>query len=84
TSGLSEKDKAFIAALEEKGVTPSSPDIALSIGSYVCQSVQAGGTRGDLRGGCRGRRGRVEDEHAYLASAASAASWSSTSCSARS
>ncbi|AXK89635.1 DUF732 domain-containing protein [Nocardia farcinica] len=48
TSGLSEKDKAFIAALEEKGVTPSSPDIALSIGSYVCQSVQAGASEQDL------------------------------------
>ncbi|HLS75342.1 MAG TPA: DUF732 domain-containing protein [Nocardia sp.] len=48
TSGLSDKDKQFLAALEEKGVKPSSPDIALSVATYVCQGVAAGAPESDL------------------------------------
>lgn len=48
TSGLSDKDKQFLAALEEKGVTTSSPDIALSVATYVCQGVSAGAAESDL------------------------------------
>ncbi|WP_067857838.1 DUF732 domain-containing protein [Nocardia shimofusensis] len=48
TSGLSDKDKQFLAALEEKGIKPSSPDIALSVATYVCQGVAAGAAESDL------------------------------------
>ncbi|MFC9893111.1 DUF732 domain-containing protein [Nocardia sp. NPDC127579] len=48
TSKLTEQDKKFLAALESQGVVPSSPDIALSIGTYVCQGVNAGASEADL------------------------------------
>ncbi|WP_431966413.1 DUF732 domain-containing protein [Nocardia sp. bgisy134] len=48
TSNLTEKDRKFLDALKAQGVTPSSPDIALSIGSYVCQGVAAGASEADL------------------------------------
>ncbi|MBF6356878.1 DUF732 domain-containing protein [Nocardia higoensis] len=48
TSGLSDKDKQYLAALEEKGIKPSSPDIALSVATYVCQGVAAGAAESDL------------------------------------
>lgn len=48
TSGLSDKDKQFLAALEEKGIKPSSPDIALSVATYVCQGIAAGAAESDL------------------------------------
>lgn len=48
TSGLGDKDKRFLAALEEKGIKPSSPDIALSVATYVCQGVAAGAADSDL------------------------------------
>jgi len=48
TSGLSDKDKQFLASLEENGIKPSSPDIALSVATYVCQGVSAGVAESDL------------------------------------
>ncbi|MEU2257357.1 DUF732 domain-containing protein [Nocardia xishanensis] len=48
TSNLTEKDRKFLDALKAQGVNPSSPDIALSIGSYVCQGVAAGASEADL------------------------------------
>ncbi|MEU1985228.1 DUF732 domain-containing protein [Nocardia sp. NPDC019395] len=39
---LDPKDQAYIDELAKQGVTPSSPDIALSIGSYVCRGVAQG------------------------------------------
>jgi hypothetical protein len=48
TSKLSDKDKKFLDALKAAGVTPSSPDIALSIGAYVCQGVAANASDQDL------------------------------------
>ncbi len=48
TSKLTDKDKKFLDALKAAGVTPSTPDIALSIGSYVCQGVAAKASDEDL------------------------------------
>lgn len=48
TSALGDKDKKFLDALEQQGVTPSTPDIALSIGAYVCQGSAAGASDADL------------------------------------
>ncbi|MEV0296576.1 DUF732 domain-containing protein [Nocardia sp. NPDC050710] len=48
TSNLSEKDRKFLDALKAQGITPASPDIALSIGGYVCQGVAAGASDADL------------------------------------
>ncbi|WP_067836174.1 DUF732 domain-containing protein [Nocardia lijiangensis] len=48
TSNLTEKDRKFLEALKAQGVNPSSPDIALSIGSYVCQGVAAGASEADM------------------------------------
>ncbi|MBF6298375.1 DUF732 domain-containing protein [Nocardia amamiensis] len=48
TSGLSAKDKRFLDELAKQGITPSTPDIALSIGAYVCQGTAAGASDQDL------------------------------------
>jgi len=48
TSKLTDKDKKFLDALKAAGITPSSPDIALSIGTYVCQGVAANASDQDL------------------------------------
>ncbi|MEV0249919.1 DUF732 domain-containing protein [Nocardia sp. NPDC050712] len=48
TSKLTDKDKKFLDALKAEGIAPSSPDIALSIGTYVCQGVTAGASEADL------------------------------------
>ncbi|MFX0573242.1 DUF732 domain-containing protein [Nocardia nepalensis] len=48
TSKLSDKDKKFLDALKAAGVSTSSPDIALSIGAYVCQGVAANASDQDL------------------------------------
>ncbi|MBF6465472.1 DUF732 domain-containing protein [Nocardia beijingensis] len=48
TSKLTDKDKKFLDELAKQGVTPSSPDIALSIGAYVCQGTAAGASDQDL------------------------------------
>ncbi|WP_330251245.1 DUF732 domain-containing protein [Nocardia sp. NBC_00565] len=48
TSKLTDKDKKFLDALKAAGITPSSPDIALSIGTYVCQGVAANASDADL------------------------------------
>jgi hypothetical protein len=48
TSKLTDKDKKFLDELKKNGVTSSSPDIALSIGSYVCQGVAAGASEQDM------------------------------------
>jgi len=42
TPKLTAKDQAFLAALEARGVTPSSPDIPLAVASYVCHAKQSG------------------------------------------
>ncbi|WP_069162027.1 DUF732 domain-containing protein [Nocardia altamirensis] len=47
-SKLSDKDKKFLDALKQQGVTPSTPDIALSVGNYVCQGVKSGASDQDL------------------------------------
>ncbi|ONM46014.1 DUF732 domain-containing protein [Nocardia donostiensis] len=39
---LGENEQKFIDELNKQGVTPSSPDIALSIGNYVCQGIAQG------------------------------------------
>ncbi|WP_054811553.1 DUF732 domain-containing protein [Nocardia arizonensis] len=48
TSGMADKDRKFLDALKAQGITPSSPDIALSIGAYVCQGISAGASEADL------------------------------------
>ncbi|MEV6136413.1 DUF732 domain-containing protein [Nocardia sp. NPDC051990] len=48
TSKLTDKDKKFLDALKAAGVTPSTSDIALSIGTYVCQGVAANASDQDL------------------------------------
>lgn len=48
TSKLTDKDKKFLDALKTAGITPATPDIALSIGSYVCQGVAANASDQDL------------------------------------
>ncbi|MFG1790905.1 DUF732 domain-containing protein [Nocardia sp. NPDC049149] len=48
TSKLNDKDKKFLDALKQQGVTPSTPDIALSVGNYVCQGVKSGASDQDL------------------------------------
>ncbi|MEV4238097.1 MULTISPECIES: DUF732 domain-containing protein [unclassified Nocardia] len=48
TSKLTDKDKKFLDALKAAGITPSTPDIALSIGSYVCQGIAANASDQDL------------------------------------
>ncbi|WP_433712973.1 DUF732 domain-containing protein [Nocardia sp. CA-084685] len=48
TSKLTDKDKKFLDALKAAGITPSTPDIALSIGSYVCQGAAANASDQDL------------------------------------
>ncbi|MBO0853456.1 MAG: DUF732 domain-containing protein [Nocardia sp.] len=35
---LTDKDKAYLAALSSRGVTPSSPDIAIAAANYICTS----------------------------------------------
>lgn len=39
---LGDKEQKFLDELGKQGVTPSSPDIALSIGNYVCQGLAQG------------------------------------------
>ncbi|MFI6870933.1 DUF732 domain-containing protein [Nocardia sp. NPDC050406] len=36
-AALTDKDKTYLEELKKRGVTPSSPDIALTAGSLVCQ-----------------------------------------------
>ncbi|MFC8045060.1 DUF732 domain-containing protein [Nocardia sp. NPDC057353] len=48
SGALGDKDKQFLEALAAKGVTPSTPEIALSIGAYVCQGSAAGASDQDL------------------------------------
>ncbi|WP_280239252.1 DUF732 domain-containing protein [Nocardia abscessus] len=48
TSKLTDQDKRFLDDLAKQGVTPSTPDIALSIGAYVCQGTAAGASDQDL------------------------------------
>ncbi|MGW0180388.1 DUF732 domain-containing protein [Nocardia sp. NPDC003345] len=48
TGALGEKEQTFLDELGKQGVTPSSPDIALSIGNYVCQGVAAGTSDADM------------------------------------
>ncbi|MFI9511459.1 DUF732 domain-containing protein [Nocardia sp. NPDC052566] len=42
SSKLTDKDKKFLDALKAQGITVNSPDIALSVATYVCQSQAAG------------------------------------------
>lgn len=42
SSELSPEEQTYIDELAKQGVSPSSPDIALSIGSYVCGQVAQG------------------------------------------
>lgn len=39
---VGDKEQKFLDELGKQGVTPSSPDIALSIGNYVCQGLAQG------------------------------------------
>jgi hypothetical protein len=48
TGNLGAKEQTFVDELAKQGVTPSSPDIALSIGNYVCQGVAAGTSDADM------------------------------------
>ncbi|GAA5096042.1 DUF732 domain-containing protein [Nocardia iowensis] len=48
TSKLSDKDKKYLDALKQQGVTPSTPDIALSVANYVCQGSASGASDQDL------------------------------------
>lgn len=48
TGHLGAKEQTFVDELAKQGVTPSSPDIALSIGNYVCQGVAAGTSDADM------------------------------------
>jgi hypothetical protein len=48
SSQLTDKDKKFLDALKGQGISTSTPDIALSIGSYVCQGIAAGASQSDL------------------------------------
>ncbi|GAJ80656.1 hypothetical protein NBRGN_027_03150 [Nocardia brasiliensis NBRC 14402] len=48
TSKLTDKDKKYLDALKQQGVTPSTPDIALSVAGYVCQGIASGASDQDL------------------------------------
>ncbi|MEU7630133.1 DUF732 domain-containing protein [Nocardia sp. NPDC049220] len=48
TSKFTDKDKRFLDELQKQGITPSTPDIALSIGAYVCQGTASGASDQDL------------------------------------
>ncbi|WP_405159591.1 DUF732 domain-containing protein [Nocardia sp. NBC_01499] len=48
SSKLSDKDKKYLDALKQQGVTPSTPDIALSVANYVCQGTASGASDQDL------------------------------------
>ncbi|WP_147135430.1 DUF732 domain-containing protein, partial [Nocardia ninae] len=48
TSKLTDKDKKYLDALKQQGVTPSTPDIALSVANYVCQGTASGASDQDL------------------------------------
>ncbi|WP_232541976.1 DUF732 domain-containing protein [Nocardia bovistercoris] len=45
---MADKDRKFLDSLKAQGINPASPDIALSIGAYVCQGVAAGASEADL------------------------------------
>ncbi|MCM6776851.1 DUF732 domain-containing protein [Nocardia sp. CDC159] len=42
TAPVSGKDQAFLDELHKRGVSPSSPDIALTAANYVCQGKASG------------------------------------------
>ncbi len=42
TTPVTGKDQVFLDALRKKGITPSSPDIALTAANYVCQGKASG------------------------------------------
>lgn len=46
---LSDKDKAYIAELNKRGVTPSSPDIAITAANYICQSKANGASDQEVK-----------------------------------
>ncbi|MFE9582849.1 DUF732 domain-containing protein [Nocardia sp. NPDC006044] len=48
TSKLTDKDKKYLDSLKQQGVTPSTPDIALSVANYVCQGTASGASDQDL------------------------------------
>ncbi|MFR9752751.1 DUF732 domain-containing protein [Nocardia sp. 004] len=48
TSKYSDKDRRFLDELAAQGIEPSTPDIALSVGAYVCQGTAAGASDEDL------------------------------------
>ncbi|MFI5714995.1 DUF732 domain-containing protein [Nocardia sp. NPDC051750] len=45
---LGPKEQTFIDELVKQGVTPSSPDVALSTGGFVCDAVAQGVSDADL------------------------------------
>ncbi|MEU6559946.1 DUF732 domain-containing protein [Nocardia nova] len=49
TPPLSEKDKAYLDELNKRGVTPSSPDIALTAANYICQSKASGASDQEVK-----------------------------------
>lgn len=46
---LSEKDQAYLDELKKRGVTTSSPDIALTAANYICQSKASGASDQEVR-----------------------------------
>ncbi|MEV5647858.1 DUF732 domain-containing protein [Nocardia sp. NPDC052254] len=46
---LSDKDKAYLDELNKRGVTPSSPDIALTAANYICQSKASGASDQEVK-----------------------------------
>lgn len=46
---LSDKDQAYLDELKKRGVTPSSPDIALTAANYVCQSKASGASDQEVK-----------------------------------
>ncbi|MEV0061051.1 DUF732 domain-containing protein [Nocardia sp. NPDC050718] len=44
----SDKDKAFLAELSKNGITPASPDIALTAAGYICSSRATGASDADI------------------------------------
>ncbi|WP_227978888.1 DUF732 domain-containing protein [Nocardia spumae] len=46
---LSEKDQAYLDELKKRGVTPSSPDIALTAANYICQSKANGASDAEVK-----------------------------------
>ncbi|MRH86137.1 DUF732 domain-containing protein [Nocardia sp. SYP-A9097] len=48
TPALTDKDKAYLAALAKRGITPAMPQTAVSAGTMVCQGKSGGASQDQI------------------------------------